>query len=79
VDWFNVDCREQNEDVCGWVRPNHWHILMFHGIGTEADGWHPVAVDRFTAQMAELAKLAGSGAVEVVTFKDGADRLRQQK
>jgi peptidoglycan/xylan/chitin deacetylase (PgdA/CDA1 family) len=77
VDWFNVDCREQDEDVGGWVRPDHWHILMFHGIGTEADGWHPVAVDKFTAQMAELAKHQDSGTVEVVTFQDGASRLRQ--
>jgi hypothetical protein len=28
--------------------------------------------------MAELAKLRDSGAVEVVTFNDGADRLHQR-
>ena len=77
VDWFNVDCREQDEDVGGWVRPDHWHVLMFHGIGTEADGWRPVSVDKFATQMAELAKYRNSGAAEVVSFQDGATRLRQ--
>jgi peptidoglycan/xylan/chitin deacetylase (PgdA/CDA1 family) len=76
VDWFNVDCREQDEDVGAWVRPDHWHVLMFHGIGTEADGWHPVSVDKFTAQMATLAQHRDSGAVEIVTFQEGANRLK---
>jgi peptidoglycan/xylan/chitin deacetylase (PgdA/CDA1 family) len=79
ADWFNVDCREQDDDVNGWVRSDHWQILMFHGIGTEADGWHSVAVDKFAAQMAQLARLRDSRAVEVVTFRDGTDHLRCSK
>jgi hypothetical protein len=38
---------------------------------------HRSLVAEFARQMAELAKHRDSGAVEVVTFKDGADRLRQ--
>jgi len=79
VDWFNVDCREQDEDVGGWIRPGNWHILMFHGIGTEADGWHPVSVDKFAMRMEELARLRDLGAVEIVTFNNGADRLGWSK
>lgn len=80
VDWFNVDCREitKNEDVGGWMRPCCWHVLMFHGIGTLDDGYSPIPPEEFTRQMAELAKHRDSGAVEVVTFKDGADRLRSE-
>jgi peptidoglycan/xylan/chitin deacetylase (PgdA/CDA1 family) len=79
LDRFNIDCREisVNENVGGWVRPGCWHILTFHGIGSDQDGWAPISVEQFAAQMAELAKLRNSGAVEVVTFKDGATRLRQ--
>jgi len=83
VDWFNVDCRliEENgaENVDGWLQPDCWHVLMFHGIGTSDDGWLPIPVTEFTRQMAELAKHRDSGAVEVVTFKAGAERLRQLK
>jgi hypothetical protein len=61
-----------------WVRPSCWYILMYHGIGTDQDGCASIAVDAFAGQMAELAKLRDSGAAEVVTFKAGADRLRQQ-
>lgn len=64
------------EDVGAWVRPGCWHLLTFHGIGTLEDGWWPIPVREFARQMAELAKLRDSGAVEVVTFKNGADRLR---
>jgi peptidoglycan/xylan/chitin deacetylase (PgdA/CDA1 family) len=80
-DWFQVDCRviTQNEDVGKWVQPGCWHILMFHGIGTLDDGWGPITVEQFAAQMAELAKLRASRSVEVVTFKDGAGLLRQMK
>ena len=79
LDIFNVHCREisNNENVGGWVRPGCWHILTYHGIGSEQDGWKPVSVEQFGAQMAELVKNRDSGAVEVVTFKDGAARLRQ--
>ncbi|HLZ42963.1 MAG TPA: polysaccharide deacetylase family protein [Candidatus Sulfotelmatobacter sp.] len=79
LDWFEVDCRQitQDEQVDQWVRPGCWHIVVFHGIGTWNDGWEPIATDQFAAQMAELATLRDSGAVEVVTFKDGADRMRR--
>jgi peptidoglycan/xylan/chitin deacetylase (PgdA/CDA1 family) len=80
VDWFAVDCRQimrAGEVVTTWVKPGSWHVLTFHGIGQDQDGWEPVTETEFARQMAELAKLRDSGAVEVVTFKDGADRLRQ--
>jgi peptidoglycan/xylan/chitin deacetylase (PgdA/CDA1 family) len=78
-DWFKVDCREvsDNENVDGWVRPGCWHVVTFHGIGGEQDGWNPISLVEFARQMAELARLRDSGAVQVVTFKDGANRLRQ--
>lgn len=78
MDWFDVDCRQitENENVNGWVRSGCWHILMIHGIGTWNDGWAPVTVDQFALQMAELAKHRDTGTVEVVTFKNGADRIR---
>jgi len=81
LDWFDVDCRliSENENVDGWMRPGCWHILMFHGIGTINDGWRPISVPEFTRQMTELAKHRDSGVVEVVTFKEGADRLRRPK
>jgi peptidoglycan/xylan/chitin deacetylase (PgdA/CDA1 family) len=77
LDWFEVDCREisKNENVSGWVRSNCWHVLTFHGIGNEQEGWKPIAVTEFARQMAELAKHRDAGAVEVVTFKEGAARL----
>ena len=68
--------RDGSEDVNGWLQSD-WYVLMFHGIGTIYDGWWPISVGEFARQMAELAKLRDSGAVEVVTFNDGADRLRQ--
>jgi len=64
------------EDVGGWIRPGCWHILTFHGIGTLEDGWWPIPTKEFERQMVELAKLRDSDEVEVVTFKDGANRLR---
>ena len=78
VDWFAVDCRQisNNENVAEWMRPGCWHVLTFHGIGGAQDGWQPISVAEFARQMAELAKLRDSGAAEVVTFKDAADRLR---
>jgi peptidoglycan/xylan/chitin deacetylase (PgdA/CDA1 family) len=79
LDRFNVDCRQisNDENVGGWVRPGCWHILTFHGIGGNPDGWAPITVPEFTRQMAELAKHRDAGAVKVVTFKNGADRMRQ--
>jgi peptidoglycan/xylan/chitin deacetylase (PgdA/CDA1 family) len=76
--WFAVDCHpiSKNENVAGWARPGCWHVLTFHGIGGENDGWEPIAVDEFAGQMAELSSLRDSGNVEVVTFNDGADFMR---
>ena len=52
-------------------------MLTFHGIGGEQDGWEPVPVPEFDRQMKEVAKLRDSGAVEIVTFKDGTHRFGQ--
>ena len=78
LDRFNIDCRQiaANENVGGWVRPGHWHVLTFHGIGNDKDGWEPITAEEFARQMAELAELRDSGGAEVVTFKDGAARVR---
>jgi hypothetical protein len=64
------------EDVGAWVRPGCWHVVTFHGIGNLQDGWFPIPTEEFVRQMSELAKRRDAGDVEVVTFKDGADRLR---
>ena len=81
VDWLNIDCRQitSKENVGAWIRPGCWHVLTFHGIGSPQDGWEPITESEFARQMADLAKHRESGAVEVVTFKDGADRLRRPK
>jgi peptidoglycan/xylan/chitin deacetylase (PgdA/CDA1 family) len=79
IDLYDVDSHQisrQGESVGSWVRPNCWHVLTFHGIGGEQDGWEPITVAEFIRQMADLAKLRDSGTVEVVTFKDGAERFR---
>jgi len=80
-DRFNVDCRQisKNEDVGGWLRPGYWHVLTFHAIGDERDGWEPITVEQFAAQIVQLAKFRDSGAVEIVTFAEGAARLRQSE
>jgi peptidoglycan/xylan/chitin deacetylase (PgdA/CDA1 family) len=67
------------EIVDSWIRPDQWHVLVFHGIGTVNDGWFSIPVAEFARQMAELAMHRRSGAVEVVTFNDGAKRFRQSK
>lgn len=79
LDRFNIDCREisKNENVGSWLRPGHWHILTYHGIGGQQDGWEPISLAEFNGQMADLAKYRDSGAVDVVTFKEGASRVRQ--
>lgn len=64
------------EDVGGWSRPGHWHVVMFHGIGTVKDGWWPIPVVEFEREMKELVALRDSGAVEIVTFQEGARRFR---
>ncbi|MGB6846455.1 MAG: hypothetical protein WBE09_16300, partial [Candidatus Acidiferrales bacterium] len=58
------------------VRPHCWHVLTYHGVGTDKDGWEPIAANEFARQKAELANLRDSRAVEVLTFKDAADRFR---
>ena len=83
LDLFNVDCRHiyraGPEEVAEWIHPGCWHVLMFHGIGTNDDGWWPISPEEFNRQMSELAGYRDSGKVEVVTFKEGADRFRQMK
>jgi peptidoglycan/xylan/chitin deacetylase (PgdA/CDA1 family) len=76
-DRFNVDCRQisANEKVSDWVQPGRWHILTFHAIGNQGDGWAPIRVEQFAALMAELAKCRDDGAVEILTFKSGAARV----
>jgi peptidoglycan/xylan/chitin deacetylase (PgdA/CDA1 family) len=67
-----------SENVRGWLQSD-WYVLMFHGIGTIQDGWWPVSVPEFTRQMGELATLRDAGEVEVVTFNEGAERIRSGK
>ena len=75
-DRFNIDCRTigVNEDVAEWLRPGNWHVLTFHGIGREEDGWRPITVEEFDSLMTKLAGYRDAGRAEVVTFKDGAAR-----
>lgn len=80
-DLLAVDCRQiaqTGEDVNAWVRPGHWHVVTFHGIGGDQDGWVPITEPEFERQMTELAKLRDDGEVEVVTFANGAERLRRK-
>jgi peptidoglycan/xylan/chitin deacetylase (PgdA/CDA1 family) len=81
IDYLQVDCRQvsSSENVGDWIRPGCWHVLTFHGIGTLNDGFSPIPVNEFERQMAELTNRRHSGDVDVVTFKDGANRLRQAK
>lgn len=79
IDLLNVDCRQiapTGEEVDSWLRPGCWHVVTFHGIGGEQDGWVPVTEAEFDRQMSELARLRDAGQVEVVTFGDGAERFR---
>jgi peptidoglycan/xylan/chitin deacetylase (PgdA/CDA1 family) len=80
-DQFNVGCREvsNNENVAGWLQPGCWHVLTFHGIGSDEDGWRAVPVELFRDQMKQLADFRDSGAAEVVSFQEGARRFRQVK
>ena len=74
LDRFNVDCRQispHGESVRDWLQEVCWQVLTYHGIGSDQDGWEPITVEQFSSQMAELARWRDSGAVEVVTFKDG--------
>ena len=81
LDRFNVDCRQisqHGENVGDWLRDGCWHVLTYHGIGGDQDGWEPITVEQFSSQIAELARCRNSGEVEVVTFKDGMSRVWQQ-
>lgn len=82
LDRFNVDCRQispHGENVRAWLQDGCWHVLTYHGIGSDQDGWEPITVEQFSSQMMELVRWRDSGAVEVVTFKDGVSRVSQQK
>lgn len=74
---FNLDCRQASDgdNVPDWIRPDHWHILTFHGIGDRRSCWEPIAIERFASMVSELAELRKSNAVELVTFKDGVRRF----
>jgi len=76
-DRFNVDCREisPNEKVPAWVHPGYWHVLTFHGIGGQRDGWKPISVDDFSVLMQELAAYRDAGTAEILTFKEAATRF----
>jgi peptidoglycan/xylan/chitin deacetylase (PgdA/CDA1 family) len=80
IDRFKVDCRHVGEsgveNIQGWTRPDSWHVLMFHGIGTLEDGWSPIPESEFRRQMGALAKCRDAGSAEIVTFKEGAHRLK---
>lgn len=78
MDRFNIDCRQisTSEDVKGWLRPGCWHVLTYHGIGDEQDGWEPISVEQFTTHVEELARKRDLGAAEVVTFTEGAGRFK---
>jgi peptidoglycan/xylan/chitin deacetylase (PgdA/CDA1 family) len=82
IDLFDVDCRQieqTGEDVSAWLRPGCWHVVTFHGVGGEQDGWVPVTEAEFERQISELARLRDAGCVEVVTFRDGAERFRSKQ
>jgi len=81
LDRFNVDCREispRGENVRDWLRDGCWHVLTYHGIGGDQDGWEPITVEQFSSQMTKVARCRDSGAVEIVTFKDGVSRVLRQ-
>lgn len=82
LDRFAVDCRQiaqTGEEAGAWVRPGCWHVVTFHGIGTEQEGWEPVTESEFSKLREDLARLRDAGRVEVVTFNEGAERLRQAR
>ena len=74
---FDIDCREvaANDNVDDWVRPNHWHVLTFHGIGDGKSGWANIPVSRFTVMVGELATRRDSSELEILTFGEAALRL----
>jgi peptidoglycan/xylan/chitin deacetylase (PgdA/CDA1 family) len=80
-DRFNVDCRQVSpgDNVSQWLRPGCWHILTFHAIGDQRDGWEPISEGRFATMMAELARYrddgADDGAVEILPFNRAVAHL----
>jgi len=80
LDLFNVHCRliSRNEDVSQWMRPACWHVLNYHAVGDDNDGWEPISIRQFSTQIEELARHRDNNSVEVVTFKQGAERARLQ-
>jgi peptidoglycan/xylan/chitin deacetylase (PgdA/CDA1 family) len=77
-DKFNVDCREVSPDdkPSEWLRRGCWHILTFHAIGDERDGWAPISAVQFDGLMAEIAKYRDDGVVEILPFKQAVSRLQ---
>lgn len=82
LDYFDIDCRhigkyERRENVHSWLRhDNRWHILMFHGIGTDADGWWAISPEEFAREMSEIAGYRDAGKVQVLTFAEAAEHMR---
>ena len=76
-DKFNLDCRRVSNraSVAEWVRPGYCHILMFHAIGNQRDGWSPISERTFAMLIAELARYRDEGAAEILTFGRAAARL----
>jgi len=77
IDRFNVDCRQVSprDDPRNWVRPGHWHVLTFHGIGDQKDGWEPVSITKFTSFLEELAIYQERGQANLLTFGDAVQRI----
>jgi peptidoglycan/xylan/chitin deacetylase (PgdA/CDA1 family) len=80
-DRFNVDCRQvsPNDKVSEWVRPGFWHVLTFHAVGGQGDGWEPIGVKQFDMLMAELAIYRDDGAVEILPFNRAVDRMESRE
>jgi peptidoglycan/xylan/chitin deacetylase (PgdA/CDA1 family) len=76
-DRFNVGSRVvlPGDNVSQWVRAGCWHVLMFHGIGDQRDGWGPIREGQFAKLMAELARYRDDGAVEILPFGRAVARL----
>jgi peptidoglycan/xylan/chitin deacetylase (PgdA/CDA1 family) len=79
-DKFNVDCREVSpiDRPSEWLRRGCWHILTFHAVGGQRDGWAPISVERFDKLMAEIAKYRDDGVVEILPFKQAVFRLQSR-
>jgi peptidoglycan/xylan/chitin deacetylase (PgdA/CDA1 family) len=72
IDRFNVDCRQvsASDNASEWIRPGCWHVLTFHGIGDERDGWAPISVTKFASLLEEVTVWQGRGEAKVLTFND---------